>query len=79
MAFRLSLWYKGAEVVAQEDATDDPVVAIWNCRQFQANVLPIMRKMPYFKKVKDGDIERHIDRIEVQLPLGAPVMNGKHP
>lgn len=78
MPFRLSLWYKGKEVVACEDPTDDGVVAIWNCRQYQEQVFPVMKKLPYFKRVKEGDIERRVSRIVDQLSLPIDGMNGKH-
>lgn len=84
MAFLLSLWVEDTKskehvrLAAREDSTDDPVTALANCRMFHDEVYPILRaNLPAFKRVKHDDIWRRIDRIEVQLPLGPPVLNGR--
>lgn len=77
--FRLSLRYKDQELCAREDDTDDPVVAMFNCRQFQSEVLPIIKQgIPALKRITDSDIERRVDRVDAQLPLFATNGNGRH-
>ena len=76
MPFRLSLRYKEQELCAREDPTDDPVVAIFNCRQFQDEVVPIIKQLPELKRLTDSDIERRIDRINLQVELFNG--NGRH-
>lgn len=76
MAFRLSLWFSGEQLCTREDDTDDPVVAIYNCRQFEQEVVPVLRQAaretPQFRKFKRlsvGELEKHTDRIDTQLAL----------
>lgn len=82
--FRLALWHKGQEIVAQEDPTDDDAVAIFNCRRFQEAVLPILQQLEVknnvkrSRRIKESDIERRITRIHEQLSFPVPGMNGKH-
>jgi hypothetical protein len=85
VAFRLSLWFGGEQLCTRDDDTDDPVVAIYNCRQFEAEVVPVLRQaareVPTFKKFKRlsvGELEKHTDRIVIQFDLSLNG-NGNHP
>lgn len=79
MPFRLSLWYKGQEVAACEDPTDDGIEAINHCRAYQDQVVPLLKQnIKFFKRVKEGDFERRVNRIVDQLTFPVAGMNGKH-
>lgn len=77
MPFRLSLWHRQEELCAREDPTDDPVVAIYNCRLFAAEVTPVLRTLPQYRKLTEGELEKHTDRMTFQVSL-FPNGNGKH-
>jgi hypothetical protein len=78
MGFRLSLRYQNNELCARELETDDEVVALVSCRHFQAEVLPVIKQLPHFRKVTDSDIERRIDRIDLQTTLFPSNGTGHH-
>lgn len=75
--YRLSLRYKDTELCSRDDPTDDPVVAIYNCRLFAAEVLPILKTLPQYRRVQEGDLEKRTTLVDAQLPLPIST-NGRH-